>query len=147
MQNLRRTRTSIVGANHQSILLRAAGVEIMGRVFRLAMLVIFSLVAGAGAALAQSRNALVIGNAAYQGAPALKTPATDASIVAETLRAAGYDVTELHDVNQASIGQSLRDFLDKVAGSGPDGIAYVYYAGYGAQSEGENYLVPVDAVR
>ena len=70
MKNLQRTRTNIVGANHQSILLRAAGVEIMGRVFRLALLVIFSLVAGAGAALAQSRNALVIGNAAYQGAPA-----------------------------------------------------------------------------
>ena len=48
----------------------------MGRVFRLALLIIFSLVACAGAALAQSRNALVIGNAAYQSAPALKTPAT-----------------------------------------------------------------------
>jgi uncharacterized caspase-like protein len=146
MQNLRRTRTSIVGANHQSILLRAAGVEIMGRVFRLAMLVIFSLVAGAGAALAQSRNALVIGNAAYQGAPALKTPATDASIVAETLRAAGYDVTELHDVRQEDTGQVMRDFLDKVAAGGPEGAAIVYYSGYAAQSEGENFLVPIDAV-
>jgi uncharacterized caspase-like protein len=127
-------------------MLRVTGVEIMRRVLRLGVVVIFSLVAFASAALAQSRNALVIGNGAYTSAPALKTPTTDASIVAETLRAAGYNVTELHDIRQATIGQSMRDFLDKVAAGGPDGIAYVYYAGYGAQSEGENYLVPVDAV-
>src|SRR5665647_1605435 len=92
----------------------------MGRIVQFGLAVLLTLVSFAGAASAQSRNALVIGNAAYVSAPKLKTPATDAAIVAETLRAAGYDVTELHDVNQASIGQSLRDFLDKVAGSGPD---------------------------
>ena len=118
----------------------------MGRIVQFGLAVLLTLVSFAGAASAQSRNALVIGNAAYVSAPKLKTPATDAAIVAETLRAAGYDVTELHDVDQASIGQSLRDFLDKVAGSGPDGAAIVYYSGHGAQSDGANYLVPVDAV-
>jgi uncharacterized caspase-like protein len=97
-------------------------------------------------ALAQSRNALVIGNGAYESAPALKTPATDAAIVAETLQAAGYDVTEMHDIRQAAIGQSIRDFLDKLAAGGPDGTAFVYYSGYAARSEGENYLVPIDAL-
>ncbi|MDI1344347.1 MAG: caspase family protein [Pseudolabrys sp.] len=118
----------------------------MGRIVQFGLAVSLTLVSFAGAALAQSRNALVIGNSAYVSAPKLKTPATDAAIVAETLRAAGYDVTELHDVNQATIGQSLRDFLDKVAGSGPDGAAIVYYSGHGAQSDGANYLIPVDAV-
>jgi uncharacterized caspase-like protein len=52
---------------------------------------------------ARPRNALVIviGNGAYTVLPALKTPATDAAIVAETLQAAGYDVTELHDLTRA----------------------------------------------
>lgn len=118
----------------------------MRRVFQFAIAVVVSLTAFAGGALAQSRNALVIGNSAYQGAPALKTPATDASIVAETLKGAGYDVTELRDVRQANVGQVMRDFLDKVAAGGPDGIAFVYYSGYGAQADGENYLVPIDAV-
>ena len=104
------------------------------------------LCALAGSALAQSRNALVIGNAAYQSAPAMKTPATDAAIVAETLQAAGYDVTELHDVRQADIGQTMRGFLDKIAAGGPNGIAFFYYSGHAARSKGKNFLVPVDAV-
>ena len=96
-------------------------------------------------ALAQTRNALVIGNAAYKSAAALKTPTSDASIVAETLRAAGYEVIEIHDIRKASIGQSTHDFLDKVSASGPDGVAIFYYSGYAAQSNGENFLVPIDA--
>lgn len=90
-------------------------------------------------------NALVIGNAAYKSVAALKTPITDASIVAETLRAAGYEVTELHDIGKANIGSSIRDFLDKVSAHGPDSVAIFYYSGYAAQSNGENFLVPVDA--
>jgi hypothetical protein len=90
-------------------------------------------------------NALVIGNAAYKSVAALKTPITDASIVAETLRAAGYQVTELHDIDKANIGPSVRDFLDRVSASGPDAVAIFYYSGYAAQSNGENFLVPVDA--
>ena len=50
---------------------------------------------------AQPRNALVIGNGAYTVLPALKTPAADAAIVAETLQAAGYDFTELPDLPRA----------------------------------------------
>lgn len=67
------------------------------------------------AARAEPRTALVIGNAAYQSAPVLKTPIVDAEIVAETLRAANFDVTEMHDVCQAEIGQVMRTFLDKLA--------------------------------
>jgi uncharacterized caspase-like protein len=99
----------------------------------------------AGAAAAQSRIALVIGNSAYRNAAPLATVAGDASIVAETMRAAGYDVIEARDVQLADIGYALRDFLDKVAAAGPQAVAYVYYAGYAAQSHGENFLVPVDA--
>ena len=108
-----------------------------------ALLLLLSLT---GLASAQSRTALVIGNGAYQSFPALKTPATDATIVAETLQAAGYDVTELHDVGQADIGQVIRNFLDKVAAGEPGGTAFVYYSGHAARSKGENFLIPVDAV-
>src|SRR5690242_9482015 len=56
------------------------------------------------------RVALVIGNAAYTSAPGIATAAADATIVAETMRTAGYDVTELHDVVAANFGQTLRAF-------------------------------------
>ena len=56
------------------------------------LLTCWILGAGMAAAQAPSRIALVIGNAAYQGAPPLRTAVADAAIVAETMRAAGYEV-------------------------------------------------------
>src|SRR3569623_212779 len=50
-------------------------------------------------ASAQSRLALVIGNSAYTGAPPLPTTVADATSIMETLKAAGYDVTGLSDLN------------------------------------------------
>jgi uncharacterized caspase-like protein len=100
---------------------------------------------GARAQAPAPRIALVIGNGAYQGAGGIATAEADATIVAETMRTAGYDVTELHDVVVADFGQAIRAFLDKVYAAGPDTVAFVYFGGYGAQFDGENYLVPVDA--
>jgi Caspase domain len=91
------------------------------------------------------RVALIVGNAAYTSAPGIATAAADATIVAETMRTAGYDVTEVHDLVAANFGQTIRTFLDKVYAAGPEAVAFVYFGGYGAQFDGENYLVPVDA--
>jgi uncharacterized caspase-like protein len=91
------------------------------------------------------RLALVIGNGAYQDATGIATADADATIVAETMRTAGYDVTEVHDVQAANFGQAIRTFLDKIYAAGPEAVAFVYFGGYGAQFDGENYLVPVDA--
>ena len=95
--------------------------------------VMLFIVAVAASAMAQSHVALVIGNSAYQAAPSLATTAADA----ETLRGAGYDVTELHDVRQADIGQTMRDFIDKAAAAGPNGVAFFYFAGHAAQVPGK----------
>jgi len=106
--------------------------------------VVLLALARPASAQAPSHIALVIGNAGYPGKQ-LATTLNDAAVVAETMRAAGYDVTELHDVRQADIGPALRGFLDKVAAGGPDAVAFFYYAGRAAQAGGENFLVPVDA--
>ena len=95
------------------------------RFLRIAACAAAFILAATAAASAQSHVALVVGNSTYQAAPApapaLATAAVDAEIVAETLRGAGYDVTELHDLHKADIGQAMRDFLDKAAAAGPDG--------------------------
>src|SRR5690606_7974303 len=98
-------------------------------------------------AQAQSPNriALVIGNAAYQGAPPLRTTLADAALVAETMRAAGYTVTELRDVGADNIGEAVGAFLDQIEAAGPDAVAFFYFAGYAMQSSGDNFLVPIDA--
>jgi uncharacterized caspase-like protein len=102
------------------------------------------LVAPVDAFAAEHRIALVIGNANY-ATGALPTPANDAGLIAQTLQAGGFDVTGARDLNQESLRQAFRDFLNKATASGPDTVAYIYLSGYGLQLEGENYFAPVDA--
>ncbi len=97
-------------------------------------------------ASAQSGVALVIANSAYQDAPTLNTTIADATLVATTLQAAGYDVTGLTNVGKGDIGSVIGQFRDKLAAAGPNAIAFLYFAGYGAQLNGDDYLVPVDAL-
>ena len=92
----------------------------------------------------ETRIALVIGNSAYPGG-ALATAANDAGLVAQTLQAAGFDVSGARDLDATTLRSSFREFVEKASAAGPDTVALVYFAGYGLQFEGENYLVPVDA--
>src|SRR5271166_2677824 len=108
----------------------------------LAALALIMLAAHAQAA--ERRIALVVGNANYQTG-ALPTPANDAGLVAQTLQAAGFDVTGARDLDQDSLRHAFRDFVDKAAASGPDTVAFIYLSGYGLQLEGEIYFVPIDA--
>jgi len=96
------------------------------------------------AAAAEKRIALVIGNSAYADG-ALPTTANDAGLIAQTLQAAGFDVVGARDLDGESIRRAFKDFLDKAAAAGPEGVAVVYLAGYGVQLEGQNYFLPVDA--
>ena len=97
-----------------------------------------------GAAQAEKRMALVIGNGAYQTG-ALATPANDAGLIAQTLQAAGFDVVGARDLDEDSLRHAFRDFVDNASKAGPGTVVAIYFAGYGLQLEGENYLLPVDA--
>ena len=92
----------------------------------------------------EHRLALVIGNSDYK-AGALSTAANDAGLLAQTLQLGGFEVTGARDLDQDVLRSTLRDFLEKVSAAGPDTVAFVYFAGYGLQLEGDNYFVPVDA--
>ena len=111
--------------------------------FFLAILAV-ELSPGAGAAASQMRVALVIGNASYTTKP-LPTAANDAALIAQTLQAAGFDVIGARDLDEGLLRQAFGDFTDRIAKAGPDVVALVYFAGYGVQFEGENYLVPIGA--
>src|ERR1700737_4943867 len=111
----------------------------------LSALIPLGLVMAPGAAQAEKRIALVVGNAAYQVGAPLNTPANDAGLIAQTLQAAGFDVVGARDLDQDSLRRALRDFVEKATSSGPDTVAFIYLAGYGLQLEGENYFAPIDA--
>jgi len=118
----------------------------MPRIRKLLLFALIPLVLAfmSGAARAEKRVALVIGNAGYQ-AGALTTPANDAGLIAQTLQAAGFDVAGARDLDQDSLRRAFRDFLEKATAAGPDTVAFIYMSGYGLQLEGENYFVPIDA--
>src|SRR5436305_9631515 len=110
----------------------------------LAGLLLFLPISLAHAASAENRVALVIGQSAYRAVPALPNAENDGKRMAELLTNAGFEVTAAPDLSQNDMRQTISDFAAKVAASGPDTIALVFYAGHGLQIDGENYLVPVD---
>ncbi len=110
----------------------------------LAGLLLFLPISLAHAASAENRVALVIGQSAYRAVPALPNAGNDGKRMAELLTNAGFEVTAAPDLSQNDMRQTISDFAAKVAASGPDTIALVFYAGHGLQIDGENYLVPID---
>lgn len=88
------------------------------------------------------RVALVIGNAAYPGAP-LRNPVNDARDISAALEKCGFDVV-------CKMDSSLEEMLREIARLGSRArdveAALFYYAGHGVQFDGFNYLVPVDGI-
>src|SRR6478752_7422570 len=88
----------------------------------------------------EKRIALVIGNGAYAKRP-LATAANDGGLIAQTLQAAGFDVSGARDLDGDTLRRSFRDFVKKAEESGPGTVAVVYLSGYAMQLAGENYFV------
>ena len=110
----------------------------------LALTAVFSLAFASDAALADKRVALVIGNSAYQNAPQLPNPARDAAAISAMLRKANFEVVQtVSNANNADLRRTLREFSDKTQNAD---MAVVYFAGHGIEVDGENYLIPTDAV-
>ena len=93
-------------------------------------------------ALAEKRVALVIGNGAYQSAPALANPGNDARDVAAALRRVGFETILGLDLDRAG----MDDLAVRFARAARDAdVAMFYYSGHALQFNGVNYLAPVDA--
>lgn len=107
------------------------------------LLLAAALLFGTEPAFAAKRVALVIANSAYQHAPPLSNPVNDGSVMAKTLKDAGFDIVDSrHDLSAQDTRRVLREFADATRSAD---IAVVYYAGHGIEVEGSNYLIPVDA--
>jgi uncharacterized caspase-like protein len=99
-------------------------------------------VGSAGAQPAEQRVALVVGNSNYLTVNSLRNPTHDAKAMADALRRVGFDVIEKENVTRHELVQSARSFSEKLA---PGGVGFFYYAGHGVQTQGINYLIPIDA--
>lgn len=89
------------------------------------------------------RVALVIANSKYENASSLANPASDARLIAASLKNSGFDSVDVkYDLSKSSLESALRDFGQRSDGAD---VSLVYYAGHGIEAGGQNYLIPVDA--
>jgi hypothetical protein len=107
-------------------------------------LVFVALFFAAFCAYGQQRYALVIGNAAYTSIGKLKNPVNDANDMAATLRGLGFQVDLVLDGDLGKMEDAAIRLKNRLS-TGGDTYGFFFYAGHGVQSNGENYLIPVDA--
>ena len=95
---------------------------------------------------AQTRFALVIGNAKYKNIPTLLNPSNDAYDMKQALAQLGFNVAYLSDArNRRVMTEAVREFGNNLMRH-PNAVGLFFYAGHAMQINGVNYLIPVDAV-
>lgn len=120
-----------------------AGFQARGWWFFGLCLAVFLMATNASAEVGR-RVALLIGNQNYEQTTALRNPANDVELMRKTLKDAGFnDVMVAKDVDLAGMRKALRTFENKAEGAE---VAVLYYSGHGMEMNGENYLIPIDAV-
>jgi len=113
----------------------------MNRRTLVVFLFLIFIVTSVNAAVPGNRIALVIGNASYEMMP-LDHPVNDARAMTGVLKDAGFQVITVLEANLQAMQSTMLQFT---ASLNKDSTALVYYAGHGVQSNGRNYLLPVDA--
>lgn len=92
---------------------------------------------------AERRVALIVGNSAYEHTTRLRNPRSDAEAMTARLEKLGFEVFGGTDLDRRKLVESLIRFGR--AAEQAD-VALFFYAGHGLQVNGQNYLVPVDAM-
>ena len=92
--------------------------------------------------ITEKRVALVVGNGSYGVLRPLANPKNDANAVAAKLETAGFEIIKALDADWRSMRGKLKEFRRK---SKSADVKLIFYAGHGIQSEGVNYIIPVDA--
>ena len=101
----------------------------------------------AGAALAEPRLALVIGNADYpRELGVLRNPPADAQRIGDALASAGFTVTRRSNLDGPSMQREIAAFASALKRAGPQAVGFFYYSGHGASAEAagqrKNFLIP-----
>ena len=91
---------------------------------------------------ASPRVALVVGNASYQQGR-LANPTNDAQDVSRALRQLGFQVDLVQDTNRSNLHRAIQKFRSKL--NSKTEVALFFYAGHGAQFEGQSFLLPLRA--
>ena len=93
---------------------------------------------------APRKYALVIGNGAYHDLTQLANPVNDANDMAVVLGNLGFTVDKVLNGSIIQMEEGVTRLKNRLSNS-DDSYGFFFYAGHGVQSNGENYLIPVDA--
>ncbi|GHU08260.1 hypothetical protein FACS1894151_03870 [Spirochaetia bacterium] len=93
---------------------------------------------------AQQKYALVIGNGAYTSIARLNNPVNDANDMTAALESLGFQVDKILNGNLDQMENAVVRLKNRLSAS-TGSYGFFFYAGHGVQSNGENYLIPVDA--
>ncbi len=91
-----------------------------------------------------SQIALVIGNNQYEYSPLLN-PVNDAKDMAQVLSNIGFEVILKTNLNQRGMEDAVYKFSQRLSKN--QAVGLFYFAGHGAQIDGQNYLLPIDNKR
>ena len=105
------------------------------------LVLIFQLFVTTHANAATERMALVIGNSNYLNIGKLQNTKNDATDIQRNLSQIGFKTKLVLDADEVALRRAIKSFASE---SSDSKIALVYYAGHGAQINGENYLLPTD---
>jgi uncharacterized caspase-like protein len=98
---------------------------------------------GESAPLDTNRLALVVGNSTYPDARSpLPQLTRDAEGLTNALRKDGFLVNAIENATHSDMTRAIEHLRTRVR---LNSIVLVYFGGYGIQSGGQNYLIPVDA--
>ena len=92
--------------------------------------------------VSEKRLALIIGNADYIYGGLLSNPVNDARAMDAILKNVGFEVMKYENLNQKDMKKAIDNFGIRLSGYD---VGLFYYAGHGIQSDGFNYLIPVEA--
>jgi len=93
---------------------------------------------------AQQKYALVIGNSNYTGISRLSNPVNDANDMEAALKGLGFTVVKVLNGNLEQMENAVLNLRRSLGGT-RNTYGFFFYAGHGVQSNGENYLIPVNA--
>ena len=116
--------------------------RVIARFFTCGLLTVIGICAFSHPGLAESRVALVIGNAAYKSVPALLNPTNDANDVAAALRRDGFETILATNLDKDRMDEATIRFAKAARNAD---VAMFYYSGHAMQFAGVNYLAPIDA--
>jgi hypothetical protein len=92
--------------------------------------------------ITEKRLALVFGNSDYVNGTSLKNPKNDADLMEAHLKDLGFTVIKKLNAGKDTMENSIREFSKKLSNYN---VALFYYAGHGIQSDGINYMIPINA--